>query len=53
MTYFNYDVENDNEYMNILRIIYGVKDMRQIKFKDNDRFNLTKDNIIIITDNNN
>lgn len=37
----------DNDYINILNILYGLDSINRITFKDNNKYNLSKENIIM------
>jgi len=45
---YNDNNEASKEYLRILNLIYGIKSLHEVKFKDNNIFNLKKDNIIIL-----
>tara|TARA_R100000951_G_scaffold115092_2_gene122053 strand:- start:445 stop:618 length:174 start_codon:yes stop_codon:yes gene_type:complete len=40
------NIETFQKYMRILNLIYGIKSLDEIKFKDNNIFNINKNNII-------
>ena len=46
-TSFNSQLEKDYYYENLLNILYGFNNRHRITFKDNDKYNLSKDNVII------
>lgn len=44
----NHIINNKEEYMKIIKILYNVNNINQLRFKDNDIYNLQKENIIIV-----
>jgi hypothetical protein len=38
---------NENDYNNIIKLLYGLN--VSLKFKDNNKYNLKKDNVIVIS----
>lgn len=45
MTYIDI---NENDYNDILRILFGINNKQKIIFKDGNKYNLTKLNISVI-----
>ena len=46
-TSFNSQLEKDYYYENLLNILYGFNNRHRITFKDNNKYNLSKENVII------
>ena len=44
----NYIINNKEEYMRIIKILYNVNNINQLHFKDKDIYNLQKDNVVIL-----
>ena len=38
---------NENDYIKLVNLLYGLDSIKYIKFKDNNRLNLQKNNVII------
>jgi hypothetical protein len=43
---FNSQLEKDYYYDNLLNILFGFNNKHRIHFKDNDKYNLSNDNVI-------
>ena len=46
-TTFNSQLEKDYYYENLLNILYGFNNIHKITYKDNNKYNLSKDNVIL------
>ena len=45
-----YELENETieeAYLKVINVLFGVNSITQLKFKDENKFNLKKDNVII------
>ncbi len=38
---------NENDYIKLINLLYGLDSIKYMKFKDNNKYNLQKDNVII------
>lgn len=44
------NIQNPNDYDNIINLLYGYENKDKIRFNDNNPYNLQKDNVYFVND---